>query len=156
MLNQKVYLTREGMAKIEREIGFLKRLRSSKVSSGPTERGASEDVGPEYLSFYQDVGMIDLRLAKLENTFKNALLIRAPRGAGKEDVRPGATVVVENGGRKNKFNVTGSFEADPAGGKISVESPVGSALLGHRAGDKIVIPDIKAAFRILSVSYPMA
>jgi len=156
MTEQKSYLTKTGFAKIKKQILFLQKLRAAKVNSGSSERAVSEDVDPEYLTFYQELGMIDLRLKKLEDTLKNAVAAKIPKGADKEDIRPGATVVVESRGKKNKFSVTGSYESDPAGGKISIESPVGSALLGRRAGDEIAVPNIGAVFRVLSVSYPVA
>lgn len=138
------------------EIAALKEARSSKVSRGPQERAAYEDVDPEYISYYQDMGMIDLRLGKLENILKNAVIIEPPGESADTGIRPGAVVVIEREGKKDRFKVTGSFESDPARGRISAESPVGAALLGHRAGEKVTVPDINAAYRILEVSYPMA
>lgn len=113
----------------------------------------SGDVNPEYLDYYQEINLIDARLRKLNTILKNAILIQPPQKENQDAVYPGAMVVVKNGNRKDRFQITGSAEANPDAGRISVESPVGFALLGHRVGEKIFIPAVQAVYQILSVEY---
>jgi transcription elongation factor GreA len=54
-------------------------------------------------------------------------------------VRVGSTVVVEVNAKEKTFQIVGSNEADPVGGKISNESPIGNALIGFGVGDKIPV-----------------
>jgi transcription elongation factor GreA len=62
-------------------------------------------------------------------------------------------VTVESDDGKQKFTIVGSAEADPRDGKISNESPVGRALLGHKKGEKVVVkvPAGDFAYKIISI-----
>lgn len=66
----------------------------------------------------------------------------------------GAMVAVEVNGQKVEFKLVGCLEADPDTGKISNESPVGKALLGHRAGEEVTLAGAgKAVYKIKAVKY---
>lgn len=157
MDKQKVFfMTKKGLDRIKKEYRSLKNLRRAKAKVEPPRITLSEDVNTEYVAYYEDLCLLELRLAKLENMLKNASLIEPPDGRKRNTVQPGATVRVEAEGRQDEFQITGPAEADPAQGKISVESPVGAALLGRKAGEKITLPDFHAAYRILNIAYNMA
>lgn len=96
---------------------------------------------------------IDGRILTIKEKLKNAVVIEPGAGAGGA-IRIGSTVVVETGGRQRTFEITGSDETDPAKGRISHVSPIGTSLLGHKAGDKTVlkIGDNSIEYRIISVS----
>jgi transcription elongation factor GreA len=70
----------------------------------------------------------------------------------------GATVTLqEPNGSLNEFMIVGTLEANPSGGKISSDSPVGKALLGHRVGDEIIITSpIKVPYRIKKIKYQLS
>jgi transcription elongation factor GreA len=81
---------------------------------------------------------IDRRLFEIKEKLKNAIIIK--RGAGEDgSVCVGCVVIVRINNKERAFEITGSQETDPGTGKISHRSPVGAALLGHVAGDKIKI-----------------
>ena len=71
----------------------------------------------------------------LEQMLKNAVVIS--QNGHHDKVELGSQIVVEVDGERENYTVVGSAEANPAEGRISNESPVGRALLGHRAGDKV-------------------
>ena len=69
----------------------------------------------------------------------------------------GATVSVESQGQDYQFEITNSYEADPAVGKISAASPIGSVLIGHRIGDAVPINEpISAIYRICRIQYKIS
>ncbi|HCC22005.1 hypothetical protein A2480_04215 [Candidatus Uhrbacteria bacterium RIFOXYC2_FULL_47_19] len=95
---------------------------------------------------------IDRRIFEIGNLIKNAITIEG--GADSEGrIRIGATVTVEVGGHRRGFEITGSQETDPGSGRISHRSPVGSALLGHTAGETVIIKtsDREIEYLIISV-----
>lgn len=154
---QKYFLTKQGFSKVKREYNFLKRFKKNKISNLAPQVMVSEEINPEYISFYQDMNLLEIRLANLADVIKNAVVIKPPAHEERGVVSVGATVEVENQGQVDELKIVGSVEADPADGRISYTSPVGSALLGHRAGDKIVVQSpLKTLYKILNVKYQMA
>lgn len=88
----------------------------------------------------------------LEQTIKNAVVI--DEKSRHDSVEIGSHVTVEADGHKEKYVIVGSAEAAPAEGKISNESPVGRALMGHRAGEtvKMSVPAGTVEMKIVSIS----
>jgi len=151
---KKFYLTKEGLENIKKEYQELKVLKLSKTSGEIPKIWHSEDLNPEYLSFQEDLSFIETRLAELENIFKNAELIKAPSKEKQSIVSLGAKVLVQVDGQTDEFTIVGSLEANPSLGKISNESPVGQALLGHQAGEEVLVSSsIKTVYKIKKVKY---
>ena len=114
----------------------------------------SEDLDPEYLAFQEDLNFLDLRIAETESILKNAVLIKTPPKEKRDIVGLGAIVSIDVDGHLDEFQMVGTLEANPAIGKISNESPVGRALLGHTAGEEIVVSSpIKTNYKIKKVRY---
>lgn len=148
------FLTKEGFEKVKKEYEVLKQLRIAKAKNESPKMIISEDANPEYLSFYEDIGLMEIKLAKLEKILKNVILIKPPAKEKRDVVNLGATVAVKVNGQVDEFKITGSLEADPALGRISIESPVGAALFGRRAGEEITIPTpVKTTYKILNIKY---
>jgi transcription elongation factor GreA len=117
----------------------------------------SEDVDPEYLTYQEDLIMLDSKLLELENILKNTKLIKMPPKEKQAAIDLGATVMVEVGESKNEFMIVGTLEANPAEGKISNESPVGSLLLGRKVGEEVVVSSPhKAVYKIKKIKYSIA
>jgi transcription elongation factor GreA len=151
---KKFYLTKEGLEKIKKEYRDLKNLKLSKTRGEIPKIWHSEDINPEYLSFWEDLSFLETRIAELENILKNAKLIQPPPKEKQNVVNLGATVLVEVDGQNDEFTIVGTLEANPALGKISNESPVGRALLGHRTGDTVVISSpIQTIYKIKKIRY---
>jgi transcription elongation factor GreA len=99
-----------------------------------------------------DQAFLEGRIMTLEQMIKNAQLI--DEKARHDLVEVGSKVTVESDGRKEQYVIVGSAEASPANGKISNESPVGRALMGHRPGEtvKMSVPAGTIEMKILAVS----
>ena len=154
MAEKKFYLTKEGLEKIKKEYQGLKNLKLSKTKGEIPKIWHSEDLNPEYLSFQEDLSFLETRLIELENILKNTELIQLPSKEKQDTINLGATVLVEVDGQKDEFTIVGSLEANPSLGRISSESPVGQALLGHRIGDAVMVSSpIQTVYKIKKIKY---
>jgi len=155
---KKFYLTKEGLERFKKEYQTLKKLRLLKTKGEAPKTWQSEDLNPEYLSFREDLGFLESRIAELEYILKNAELIKLPSKEKQNIVGLGATVTLEEpDGQINEFMVVGTLEANPSEGKISSESPVGKALLGQRVGDEVIITSpIKVVYKIKKTKYQLS
>lgn len=152
--NQKFYLTKHGLEELSKECEALKKIRMAKTRGEAPNIWESEDLNPDYISFKEDIELLETRLLELENVLKNAEVIKRPTGKKAETIGLGATVSVEVEGEKDEFTLVGSYEANPVIGKISHHSPVGKALIGHKTGDEVVISSpIKSIYKIKKISY---
>jgi transcription elongation factor GreA len=151
---KKFYLTKEGLNKIKKEYQELKKIRFAKIKGESPKFWHSEDLNPEYLSFQEDLNLLESRITELEYILKNLELIKMPPKGKQNIVNLGATVLVEVDGQTDELTIVGTLEANPALGKISNESPVGQALLGHTVGDEIVISSpVKTIYKIKKIKY---
>jgi transcription elongation factor GreA len=154
MANATYYVTKEGLEKIKKEQKKLLDFKRAKTIGHVPAIWHSEDVNPEYLAFQEDMSLLEARLAEYENILRNAELIKKPVKTKQKEIQVGATIICEVQGEKDEFTLVGSLEANPAMGKISTESPVGSALLGHKVGETIdVHSSVHVVYKILNISY---
>ena len=148
------YLTKEGLERIKREFKHLEELKLAKTKGESPKIFDSEDLNPEYVVFREDVNFLEIRLTELENILKNTILIQPPKKEKQNIIDLGATVLVEVDGQNDEFTLVGSLEANPSLGRISNESPVGQALLGHRMGDKVTVSSpVKTTYKIKKIKY---
>jgi transcription elongation factor GreA len=114
----------------------------------------SEDLNPEFVSFQEDIGFLRSRIDELKNVLEHYELIKNPAKDKQGTVELGAKIRVAVEDQKDEFIIVGTLEANPALGKISNESPVGKALLGHKIGDEVIISSpIKTVYKIKSIKY---
>lgn len=139
MAEDKFYLTKEGLEKIQADYASLLESRKMKTLDEVPSIWHSEDVNPEYLSFQEDMSVLEVRLTEYENILKNVELIHAPKEKERQEVRLGAMVTVDLGGEVDTFTIVGTLEADPLQKRISNESPIGNGLLGARIGDVVKV-----------------
>lgn len=154
---KKFYLTKKGLERVKNEYETLKKFRLAKTRGGDVpEILHSEDLNPEYLAFREDISLLETKIANLKNVIKNAILITKPAKEEKNIVGVGATVTLQiDDGSNDEFQVVGTLEANPSLGKISNESPVGKALMGHKVGDEIVVSSpIRTVYRVKKIIYP--
>ena len=151
---KKFHLTLKGLENIKKEYKVLKNLRLAKTRGEVPKIWESEDLNPEYLSFQEDLSFLETRIAELENILKNVELIKTPSKKKRDIIELGGTVIVEVEGDKDEFTIVGTLEAKPSLGKISNESPVGMALLGHKVGDEVVVSSpVKTIYKISKIKY---
>lgn len=134
---KKVYqITAEGKAELEKELVELKERRveiSEKIAAARDYGDLSENA--EYDAAREEQGIVETRVLEIEEILLNHEIIK-PKSGG--NVHVGSTVDLKNG-KKVTYTVVGPVEADPLEGKISNESPIGAALMGKKAGDKVTI-----------------
>ena len=97
--------------------------------------------------------MLESRIAQLEEKLRSARVIDA-KDVSTDVVGVGSTVHVkdEKTGKSQKFTIVGSAEANPAELKLSNESPVGRALMGHKRNDIVSVPVPKGPARKLKIT----
>lgn len=133
-----VLLTKEGLRQLEEELDRLVRVRRHEVADRIRQAREFGDIAEnaEYTEAKNEQGLVEGRIATLEAMIRNAVVIEEePREAGV--VAVGALVRVESEEGEETYTIVGAAEADPLQGRISNESPLGRALLGHRAGDQV-------------------
>ncbi|MDO8473945.1 MAG: GreA/GreB family elongation factor [bacterium] len=155
MTENKYYLTKEGLEKIEKDYESLLELRKTKTTDDVPSIWHSEDVNPEYLSFQEDMNVLEARLTEYEDILKNVELISLPPKEKRTTVCLGATVTVDMGEEVDTFTIVGTLEADPSQKKISDASPLGKGLLGTKEGDFVKVTAFVANHdcKILKVRY---
>ena len=117
----------------------------------------SEDLNPEFVSFQEDIGFLRSRIDELKNIIDHHELIKSPAKDRQGVVGLGAKVKVSVDDQKDEFVIVGTLEANPALGKISNESPVGKALLGHKIGDEVVVSSpVKITYKIKNIKYEIS
>lgn len=157
MVDQPQYLTREGMANLERRLKNLLEVRRPQVAERlrlALDEGGDLTENSEYEDAKNEQAFIEGEIMRLETILSSAELIEEADGE-REHVTPGAKVtVVEKGSREAEiYHLVGSAEANPSEGRISVESPMGRALLGAKVGDRVKVqaPDGEIIFRIKAI-----
>ncbi len=154
---RKFYLTKEGLEKLKKEYLELKKLKIVKTKGESPKVLQSEDLNPEYLAFREDLNFLEVRLIELESIFKNAIIIKPPVAEQKDSINLGATILVDVDGQNDEFQIVGTLEANPSAGKISNESPVGKALLGHKAGESVLVSSpVQTVYKIKKVKYKVS
>ncbi len=142
MVNQPQYLTAEGLKKLEERLKFLQDVRRPEVAERlrqALEEGGDLSENAEYEDAKNEQAFVEGEILRLETILSSAQVIEE---TGKKDtVVLGARVTVVEEGERDKeiYHIVGSAEADPAEGKISVESPLGKALMGAKVGQKVVV-----------------
>jgi transcription elongation factor GreA len=150
----KYYLTKEGLDKIKKEYQKLLKTRKTKIKQEAPPVLHSEELNAEFVSFREDFEYLESRIAELSSILKNYEIIKPPPKKERDKIYLGAKVKVEVKGEKDEFMIVGTLEANPSSGRISDRSPVGNALLGHKAGDEVTISSpIKLTYKIKSVKY---
>ena len=135
-----VHITPEGLEAVQKE---LDELISQKRPSIVAKIKAARELGDlsenfEYHAAKNEQGMMEARINELEAIIKNHVIIEARTETG--IVGMGSTVrFAEDGADEEKYRIVGPAEADPKAGRVSYESALGKALIGHRVGDEVDI-----------------
>lgn len=152
------YITKEKLQELKREYEGLLAMEHKKTLGQEAPKVLeSEDLNPEFVSFQEDIGFLRARMDELKNIFDHHELIKVPAKDRQGVVGVGAKVKIDVGGQKDEFVIVGTLEANPALGKISNESPVGRALLGHKVGDEILVSSpAKMTYKIKNIKYEIS
>jgi transcription elongation factor GreA len=140
-LNDKeIILTAEGLQKLQEELDELKTVHRKEVNDRIRQAKEYGDLSEnaEYEDAKQEQAFIEGRILKLEGMIRNSKLLDESEYAT-DEVHIGATVKVKElkNGESYEFHIVGSAEADPTAKRISNESPLGRALIGHKKGETV-------------------
>jgi transcription elongation factor GreA len=152
-----MYLTQAGFDKLQGELEYLRTVRRQEVAERLHEAMADGDAGidndAEVDAAKNEQAFVEGRIHELEIILSNARII--DENATFDVVEVGAKVEIqEDGTSPEKYTIVGAAEADPQNGYISHESPLGKALLGHKAGDVVTVhaPNGEFTVKVLKVS----
>ncbi|AEJ23805.1 transcription elongation factor GreA [Weissella koreensis] len=142
MADEKTYpMTLEGKQKLEAELNELITVRRGEVTAAIQEARSHGDLSEnsEYQSAKDEQAFMEGQIKSLQNMLDNSEVIDSSSIAA-DEVSVGKTVTFqEDGDEPESYTIVGSIEADPDDGKISNESPIGKALIGHKVGDMVKI-----------------
>ncbi len=151
-------MTREGYEAIEAEITRLWTKERPEVTaqvSAAAELGDRSE-NAEYIYGKKRLREIDAKLEKLRKRVDGLTIVDLDRQPSYPDVRFGAVVEVEDDdGNRKTYRLVDQDESDPARGRISVQSPIGRALLGRRVGDavEVTLPKGRVGLEVLKIRY---
>jgi transcription elongation factor GreA len=146
------YLSPAGLARLEAELAELRDIQRPAVVA---RIKAARELGDlrenaDYDAARREQSFIEGRVQQIEGILRNAHVVDE---ATTHEVILGSFVVLEDAGETHEYTIVGSSEADPGGGRISYVSPLGSALMGRRAGDAVMVktPSGERHFRLVEV-----
>jgi transcription elongation factor GreA len=152
---KEVILTPEGLVKLQQELDYLQTDRRREVAERIRDAREFGDIAEnaEYDDAKNEQAMLEARIAQLEERVRSASVIE-PKAIPKDVVGVGTVVHVkdEKTGKSQKFSIVGSAEANPAEGKLSNESPVGRAMIGHKRNEIVSVNVPKGPARKLKIT----
>lgn len=150
-----VYVTAEGLQKLHEELDYLVSTRRPEVARQIAEAKADGDISDNagYDEAKNAQAFVEGRVLTLKNLLSNAVVIH--ENGSKETVDLGSTVTIQDGeyGDQETYTIVGSTEVDPGNGRISLKSPIGRALMGHKKGDVVQVqtPAGQAGFKVVKI-----
>jgi len=139
-VKQSFQLTQEGVDNLKQELSYLKDVKRGENLEALKEARAQGDLSEnaDYDAARNEQARIEARIAEIENIIKNVKIIKT---TSEDIVNIGKTVSVRflESKEVKEFYLVGSIEADPKARKISVESPIGKAMLNHAEGDTVEV-----------------
>lgn len=138
-------ITDAGKKELETELAELKSRRGAiadKIAEARDYGDLSENA--EYDSAREEQGLVESRIAEIEDVLLNAEIIATTRSSS---VKLGSKVELKTGTKTVSYHVVGPVEADPLAGKISNESPIGLALMGKKIGETATISTPKGEIK---------
>jgi transcription elongation factor GreA len=145
------YLTRQGFERLQEELEHLSTVKRKEVAQRLHEAMEDGDSGidsdAECEAAKNEQAFVEGRIRELKTILANARVVEE---TGKVDtVQIGAKVTVEEDGTEPElFYIVGAAETDPRNGRISNESPLGRALMGHKVGDEVTVKAPNGSFTV--------
>jgi len=157
MSAQTVYLTEEGMEDIKNELHFLKTKERARIAEEIAEARAHGDLSEnaEYDAAKEEQGKLEAKIAKLEDTIAKARLVDEKNiDTSKAFILSKVTIKNKKTDTVQTYTLVSEQEADISQNKISVDSPIGKALLGQEVGDvvDVKVPVGNVSFEILEIT----
>ena len=155
MAKQGIVLTPEGLKKVTAELEELKAVTRKRVADRIREAKQFGEIGEnqEYEAAKAEQAQIEGRIEALQHILQNAVIADSPERDGRVGVGSLVRLRDVGSGDEVEYHIVGALEADPAEHRISNQSPLGEALIGHCAGEtvKVQAPGGRRTYVILSV-----
>jgi len=158
--NKTIFVTADGLKQMEEELKFLQETRRAEIAAKLKRSLEFGDLSEnaEYQEAKEEQALVEARIAELEEQLKHVELIeeKGERIQLHDVIQIGSTVTLQNITEHDDpetYTIVGSMEADPLNGRISNESPIGSAILDKKKGDvvKVKVPAGVFEYKILQV-----
>ena len=156
---KKTPMTVAGAEKLKTELRRLKTVERPRIIQAIAEARSHGDLSEnaEYHAAKEQQGFVEGRIAELEHKLATAQVIDPKTVNANDRVVFGATLNLmdERSGQEVTYQIVGDHEADIAGGKISISSPIARALIGKELGDvvEVQVPDGLRSYEILDIRY---
>jgi len=154
-VHESVYLTAEGIEKLREELDHLVNVKRPALADRLHEAIQQGDLSEnaDYIAAKEEQGFLEGRIQQIEAMLRSAVIIQ--EDGPNDEVALGSRVTVLEGGagETETFRIVGPAEADPSGGKVSNESPLGRALLGQRVGATVTVeaPGGEIIFQVIAI-----
>ena len=154
---EKLPMTKEGFTKLQEELERLKRVERTRAIQALNEAAAHGDLtdNADYRVAKERRDFIETKIKELEDKLGRAQVIET-KALTTDRIVFGCTVLLGDvdSDRQVRYKIVGADEADIRNGRISVNSPVAKALIGHKMGDvvNVVVPSGKKEYEVLEIS----
>jgi len=150
------FLTKEGYQKLQEELDYLRTKKREEIAARLREAADGEDLieNAEYEAAKNEQAFVEGRIKDLELLLATAKIIEEPKISELAQVGSKVSIQVLDSQSVEEYEIVGAAEANPIAGHISNESPLGKALLGHKAGDVVTVeaPDNRYQVKIIEVT----
>ncbi len=140
----------EGMRKMEEKLQYLTTTRRAEVAEQISVARGFGDLSEnaEYDEAKNEQSRLEAEIAALENDIRTAIVLEGD--VSTESVNVGTTVKIHfvDDNEDEEYTIVGAREADPMNNRISNESPIGAALLGHKVGDSVTVEAPEGAYQV--------
>ncbi len=146
-------LTAEGYLELETELNELKNVKRKEVITALKEARAMGDLSEnaDYDAARNDQAQIEARIKELEYKLEHSQIVDKKRKGGSIGI--GSVVTIkDDDGDEEEYKIVSSVEADPFNNKISVESPIGIAMKGHKKGDTVLVESPNGGYNVTIVN----
>ena len=132
-----VYLTKERLAELKKELGDLKTIARREIAECLKQAKELGDLSEnsEFTSAKEAQLLTEYRIGQLEDLIREAAIINKPRNS--QTIEIGSTIKVQKGNQVFDYTIVGPQDSQPGKGKISNESPLGKAFLGKKSGETV-------------------
>ncbi len=155
MKKKEIFLTSEGYLELENELHYLKTEKRKEVTQVLKEARALGDLSEnsEYDQAREDQANLEKRIVEIEYALEHAVVIDKAETNGKVSIGSEVELKYEDDDDTESYKIVGSQEADPFNNKISNESPIAAAILGHKVGDVVEVssPDGFYSVKIVAI-----
>ena len=149
----KQYLSKERLEELKKELEYLKTTKRMEIAERLKQAKEFGDLSEnsEYTEARDEQSKVEQHIFELEEFLRETVIIK--KGAGRDSVGVGSRVTLKKGKEIVVYEIVGSAEAKPEEGKVSNESPLGSAFLGRRVGEVVTvsIPAGKTEYEVVKI-----